>query len=289
MQKRKKGSTFGRENGTDGLKTASGTHGMDRKKLFLGLAVAAAVAAVAMLWPRTPAAPNGAVIYADASFAPTLREASAAFAATAGLPVAVIEGTPSSFAAEIRSDAAATLLITQDTAAVDALAAEGLLVGEPVEIARNRLVFATAAPDELAAAKDGATYFAGGKLVTGNPATTALGRFALEALVNLGFPDEAEGYIAPAPSAEEAVAMLLDKAALEGILFRSDALAAPGITVLDEIPESAHTPIAYLAAPVAGGNPERASLLLDFLKSEAFKTILVDSGFDLPPEGEPAG
>ncbi|HXV74497.1 MAG TPA: substrate-binding domain-containing protein, partial [Sphingomonadales bacterium] len=162
-----------------------------------------------------------------------------------------------------------------------------LLAGSAEEIARNRLVFTTAAPEELAAAREGAGYFAGGKLVTGDPASTALGRAAREALINLGFPDNVESAIVPAPSAAEAVAMLRAGAALEGILYRSDALAAGDVAILDEIPDTMHAPIAYLAAPIAAGNAGQASFLLDFLKSEAFKTILIDKGFDLPPEGEP--
>jgi molybdate transport system substrate-binding protein len=253
---------------------------MTRGKAILLLAVAAAAVALFLFSRRASEPP--VVVLASPSIAGALLKGATDFHEATGLDLAVVEGRLADLG---NTSPKPDLVVTEKSADLDAVFSSGVITGEPQEVARNRLVFATANPEALAAAKDGTSFFAGGKLVTGDPETTALGTAAREALVNLGFPGDVANYIEPAPSAREALAWLKQQKALEGILYRSDARADDGITVLDEIPENAHTPIAYLAAPLAEGDGRRASLLLDFLKSEPFKTILTDNGFDLPPEG----
>ena len=63
-----------------------------------------------------------------------------------------------------------------------------------------------------------------------------------------------------------------------GVVYQTDALAEPGVVIVDTFPESTHPPIVYPAA-LTRTAPDEALRLLEFLSSAAARSILEAQGF----------
>ncbi len=64
-----------------------------------------------------------------------------------------------------------------------------------------------------------------------------------------------------------------------GIVYATDALADPGVRVVDTFPAASHPPIVYPAAITASSKSPAAKPLLDFLRSASARATWEKFGF----------
>lgn len=251
---------------------------------FMGLLVLLAV--FLMDGPGDKERENQLTVFAASSFAWVLHEQEEFIEGKTGLDIIIVEAASSTLARQITQGAPADVFITADKVWLDYLAEGGHYEAEPVEIARNRLVWAADnhflpdCPDEdLSPPRKFCNDI--GSVVTGDPDYVPLGKYALETFTKFGIEEAFYGRLIPASSARTALIMLENGAAQMGILYRTDALSSENIMILTEIPEESHSPILYWAVAVKQSNSGKTKKFLDFLKSEDFKTILQGKGFEV--------
>jgi molybdate transport system substrate-binding protein len=97
-------------------------------------------------------------------------------------------------------------------------------------------------------------------------------------LTTLGVWDSVAGRLAPAANVRAALALVSRGEAPLGVVYRTDALADEGVTIVDTFPANTHPPIVYPAALTAGAPPEAARVLA-FLRSDEAAGVFRRHGF----------
>lgn len=188
---------------------------------------------------------------------------------------------------QIEQGAEADVFVSADERQMQLADDAGLVAGEPVVFARNRLVVAVAQgnPGEIQTLEDLASP--GLRLVWAEDAVP-LGAYTRQALAamseNFGadFAARAGANVVSREENAEAVAGKMELGEADAaIVYETDArrLLREGATVIP-IPDAYQPDVRYLAAPLSGaGRPERARAFVDFLLSERGQRIFVAHGF----------
>jgi molybdate transport system substrate-binding protein len=124
-------------------------------------------------------------------------------------------------------------------------------------------------------------------LAIGNPDAVPAGRYAIEALKNLGMYSLVEGKLALGGSVREVLQFVQSGSAPLGIVFLTDAMTlkpGSGVKVLYRFPSSLlATPVIYPIAIVgASKNAGAASRFIAFLQSPAADSAFAKAGFVKP-------
>lgn len=185
-------------------------------------------------------------------------------------------------AKQIGAGAPADLFISAAPEWMDVVQEAGLIdAATRRDILGNRLVLVshgTGTPVEISPALDLKSMLAGGKLAMGMVTSVPAGQYGKEALESLGLWAKVQADVAEAENARAALKMVaLDEAPL-GIVFASDAVAEPGVTVLGTFPDDSHAPILYPAAVTAGAGAA-ARGFLDYLSSDSARARFAAQGF----------
>lgn len=251
---------------------------MRRRALpLLGLLPAAARAQVAV------------TIFAAASLQDGLRALAAAWATQGRAAPRLSFAASSALARQIEQGAPADLFLSADEPWMDYLQARNLILpATRTSALGNALVLvapaATARPLILARGTDLAAVLGPqGRLAMGDPAHVPAGRYGQAALEWLG----AWGVLAPRLARTENVraALLLVQRgeAPLGIVYATDALAAPGVRVIAEFPAESHPPITHpFALTRRAETHAEARALLAFLTGAEAMPIWQRHGFTLP-------
>jgi molybdate transport system substrate-binding protein len=99
------------------------------------------------------------------------------------------------------------------------------------------------------------------RLATGDPDSVPVGRYAHEALANLGVWDEVAVRLVRADSVRSALAFVDRGEAALGIVYTTDALIDKKVRVVDTFPAATHLPVIYPAALTIGANADAAKFL----------------------------
>ena len=67
-----------------------------------------------------------------------------------------------------------------------------------------------------------------------------------------------------------------------GIVYATDAAAQDDVTIVGTFPADSHDPIIYPAAVTAQSDSDQAQAFLDYLSSDAARTVWTDFGFTIP-------
>ena len=121
-----------------------------------------------------------------------------------------------------------------------------------------------------------------GRLAVGDPAHVPAGIYAEQALRKLGMWDGLRLHLAPAENVRAALMLVSTGQAPAGIVYGSDARAAPSVGVAGTFPADSHAPILYPAAATASGAGAEPRAFLAFLHSQAAQDVFNHYGF-LPP------
>jgi molybdate transport system substrate-binding protein len=205
-----------------------------------------------------------------------------------GGPVEAVFGASSALARQIRDGAPADVFLSAGPDWIDLLREAGALSGDPVVIARNRLV--CVAPEGSPLAADGGVadprallerIARNGLVAVADPGVPA-GEYARAALERLGLLAAYERRLVGQKDVR-AVLHAVERGELDaGFVYATDARVAAVVTLFAFDPAT-HPPVEYRAAALrAAADPGAARRFLDFLGGEAARAVLAEAGFDLP-------
>lgn len=242
-------------------------------------------AAQAQAQPR----PQAPVVLAAASLQESLTAAAQRWAAK-GHPKPVLSFAASSaLARQVEAGAPADLFISADENWMNYLAQRRLIQPRTrVSFLTNSLVLVAPAASRIGLGSGRlsigprfplAAALGQGRLAMADPAAVPAGKYGKEALTRLGVWASVEPKIAAAENVRAGLALVSRGEAPLGIVYATDARAAPGVRVIGTFPASSHGPISYpLAALASSRNPE-AEGFRRFLVSAEGKAMFRRFGF----------
>jgi molybdate transport system substrate-binding protein len=221
-------------------------------------------------------------VFAAASLKTALDRIAADYTAATGTRVTVAYGGSPAMARQIAEGAPADIFLSASVAWMDDLAAKGLI--QPAsrrDLVGNRLVLVAhgaGQPITLDATTDLAGLLNGGRLSMAMVASVPAGQYGAEALRTLGLWDQVKDSLAQSENVRAALQLVALGEAPLGIVYASDAVAEPGVTVIATFPERSHRPIIYPVALTRDASPEAAAFL-DHLSMPQATAILAANGF----------
>jgi molybdate transport system substrate-binding protein len=118
-------------------------------------------------------------------------------------------------------------------------------------------------------------------LAVADPAVVPAGKYARAALTAMGVWDNVAGRIAATEDVRAALLLVSRGEASLGVVYTTDAKAAPGVVIVDTFPATSHPAIVYPAAITAVAS-SAANAVLAFLKSDAAWPSFEKQGFIRP-------
>ena len=246
-----------------------------------GLARAAALVALA---GAVAAQTADVTVFAAASLKNALDAIADDYARATGKRIAISYAASSALARQIEQGAPADLFISADLDWMDHLEREKLIRPETRRpLLGNRLVVIAPAdrPHPLDLRPGAVAARVGnGRLALAAVATVPAGKYARQALQNLGLWSEVSERLAEAQNVRAALPFVARGEAPLGVVYETDARADPNVAIVARLPETSHPPIVYPAALTAGarGGAEPARFLAA-LTSPAARAAFAREGF----------
>lgn len=247
---------------------------------------------VALASPTSAIAAESVKVYAAASLTNVLRDLASDYERQTGTTVVLVFAGSSTLANQIEHGAPADVFVSADGKWMDYLAEHGRIIAATRRnLVGNELVLVApsgrAFKVEMNRKFDFAAAFAG-KLCSGNTEAVPAGIYARQALTALGWWDAIAARIVGSEDVRSALAFVERGECGAGIVYATDARIAAKVEVVAVFPASSHEPIVYPGAVVDGATGD-ARAFLDFLGSDAARTIFTRHGFRVEPEpGAPA-
>lgn len=221
-------------------------------------------------------------ISAAASLTDALTEIQKGYAKESNAVLQFNFGASGALQKQIEEGAPCDLFISASKTNMDALEEGGLIAPESrKDILGNTLTLVAAA--EKADAVTGYEALTSADITSisiGTPETVPAGKYARQALQNLGIWDQVQNKIVFAKDVKQ-VLEYVDTGNVDcGLVYKTDALAMKtGATVMD-LPEDSHDPIVYPAALIKdSAQSEAAAKFYDFLQTDYAKGVFEKYGF----------
>lgn len=236
---------------------------------------------------RTGVAAGGSnhtiTVFAAASLTNVLQDLGDAFTKDSSVAVRFSFAASSALARQIENGSPADMFFPADSQWMDYLQNKQLIqVNSRHDMVGNQLVLIAPAASTVKLIIE--PYFklsaALGieRLVTGDPDSVPVGRYAQQALTKLGVWDEVAPRMVRADSVRSALAFVDRGEASLGIVYATDALIDKHVRVVDVFPRGSHQPIIYPAALTNTADASAAKFLA-FLRSPAGDTAFRHYGF----------
>jgi molybdate transport system substrate-binding protein len=228
------------------------------------------------------------IVLAASSLTDALNEIGPAFINTTHRGVKLSYAASSALARQIEGGAPADVFVSADTDWMDYLQTRNLIdTRSRHNVVGNRLVLISPADStvriRIAPHFALAKLLGDGRLATGNPDSVPVGKYAKEALTNLGVWSEVQDKVAAADNVRAALSLVARGEAPLGIVYRTDALVEKKVRIVADFPASSHGPITYPAATTA--HPQAgAADFVKFLLSPPAQAIFAKYGFDSAPK-----
>ncbi|MCC7271132.1 MAG: molybdate ABC transporter substrate-binding protein [Alphaproteobacteria bacterium] len=250
------------------------------RRWILGGVLAALVAS------GTPAAAQqpGPLVFAAASLKNALDEINAAWRAETGKTARISFAASSTLARQVEQGAPADILISADLDWMDWLQQRDLIQpATRVNLLGNRLVLivpasATATVDIRPGFDLAGLLGPGGRLAMGETRSVPAGKYGRAALEHLGVWPSVQARIAQAESVRAALVLVARGEAPVGIVYRTDAVAEPGVRVAGTFPEETHPPIIYPVALTRTAAGSDAAALVAYLRGAAASRLFEKQG-----------
>ncbi len=232
-----------------------------------------------------PAEKSGAVtIFAAASLKNALDEAAAQWKSRTGENVAISYAGSFSLARQIEAGAPADIFIGADAKSMDYLAGKNLVAASSRKnlLGNDLVLIAPKAASENSVALTPAglsSALQGGRLSMGDPVSVPAGIYGKEALTKLGLWDGVQAHLALADNVRSALLYVSRGETPLGIVYATDAHAAPDVKIVARFPESSHAPVVYPIALTATAKGEAPQKLLNFLEGPDAARAFVKQGF----------
>jgi molybdate transport system substrate-binding protein len=205
-------------------------------------------------------------VFAAASLTNVLQELGDGFTKDTSIPVRFSFAASSALARQIENGSRADLFFSADLEWMDYLQSRNLI--QPAtrhDVLGNQLVLIAPAGSKIVLKIEPhfalAATLGRGRLATGDPDSVPVGRYAHEALANLGVWDEVSARLVRADSVRSALAFVDRGEAALGIVYATDALVDKKVRVVDAFPAATHMPIIYPAALTIGAKSDAAKFL----------------------------
>jgi molybdate transport system substrate-binding protein len=230
-----------------------------------------------------PARAAEVTVFAAASLKTALDRVAADWQAETGNRVVISYGGSAALARQITQGAPADVFLSAAREWMDAVEVAGMLrAGSRVDLLGNRLVLvahgAGVAPVVLDGSLDLVGMLGGGRLSMGLVESVPAGQYGREALMALGLWDGVKDRLAQSDNVRMALQLVALGEAPLGIVYASDAVAEPGVSVIATFPEGSHRPIIFPAAVVASAVPE-AEAFMEYLTQPPARAVFEAQGF----------
>lgn len=227
-----------------------------------------------------PAFAGNVTVFAAASMKTALDEAAAAWAEGTGHSAVISYAGSSALARQIEAGAPAEIFISANPGWMDRLQDQGMVTpGTRVDLLTNRLVLI--AHDPAAAPLNPADLpqaLGEDRLAMALVDAVPAGIYGKAALTHLGLWGPLAPKVAQADNVRAALALVAVGEAPFGIVYATDAVAEPRVTVAATFPADSHPPIVYPAAEIDGAGPLAATFLA-FLQGDTARAIFEAQGF----------
>ena len=227
---------------------------------------------------------KGPLVLAAASLQEALTDAADAWAARRHpRPVLAFAGS-STLARQIEAGAPADLFISADEEWMDEIAHKGLIQpATRVSFLSNSIVLIAPAKS-TARLRIGPAFPLGqllgsGRLAMADPDSVPAGRYGKAALEKLDVWGSVKDKIAKAENVRAALQLVANEVAPFGIVYATDARAAPGVRVVGTFPADSHMPIRYPIARLTKSSNPDAEAFRRFLVSREGGAIFAKRGF----------
>ncbi|WP_042249227.1 molybdate ABC transporter substrate-binding protein [Paracoccus sp. PAMC 22219] len=127
-----------------------------------------------------------------------------------------------------------------------------------------------------------AAMLGGGRLSMAMVDSVPAGIYGKAALTHLGLWDAVASLVAQSDNVRSALTFVARGEAPLGIVYATDAAAQDDVTIVGIFPADSHDPIIYPAAVTAQSDSDQAQAFLDYLSSDAARTVWTDFGFTIP-------
>jgi molybdate transport system substrate-binding protein len=224
-------------------------------------------------------------VFAAASLGEAMRAIDKAWVAQGHPELRLSFAASSTLARQLDHGATANLFASADEAWMDWAIERHLIdAASRREVLSNELVLIV--PKEHSVQIDIKSGFAlaallgrAGRLAVGDPAHVPAGRYAKQALTNLGVWPLVSQRLAPAENVRSALLLVERGEAPAGIVYATDAAASQHVTVAGVFPPDSHDPIKYPFAITRVGNSPEAHSLLEFISGKEGQSIFSRFGF----------
>ncbi|NNU79433.1 molybdate ABC transporter substrate-binding protein [Halovulum dunhuangense] len=232
-----------------------------------------------------PAAAGDVTVFAAASLRTALDGIAAGWKAETGHAVTLSYAGSSALARQIEQGAPADIFISSSVDWMDLLETEALLApGTRRDLLGNTLVLVAHGPDAapvgIGPALDlPALLGPEGRLAMALVDAVPAGVYGRQALESLGLWERVAPQVAQSDNVRTALALVASGEAPLGIVYGSDAVAEPGVSVIGTFPEDSHAPIVYPVAQTADSDSAAAAEFLAHLGSPAAAASFARQGF----------
>jgi molybdate transport system substrate-binding protein len=255
---------------------------------FVASAVLAALLVALPVRPRATSEPTTVLVFAAASMQTALDALAPAAERSANVRMKVSYAASSALARQIENGAPADVFVSADLDWMDELAAKHLIRPDSrTTLVTNALVLVAprgAAPSlTIGPGFPLGLALGSGRLALADPSAVPAGKYAKAALTSLGVWSSVESRIASTEDVRAALRLVSRGEAPLGIVYRSDAVADPGVAVVGTFPATSHPPIVYpIAVTATSAHADAAAALLAYLRSPAARAVFTAQGFGLP-------
>lgn len=245
----------------------------------IGRVVSAVAALLVMCFVSLAHAADTVTVMAAASLTDALQDIGTLYEAKTHTHVTFVFAASSALAKQIENGAPADIFISADLDWMDYLAKKDLIqAGTRKNLLGNQLVLIapTGSTLKIKIAKGFklAEALGDGKLSVADPASVPAGKYAKAALTNLGVWDSVSGKLASADNVRGALAFVARGEAPLGIVYKTDALIEPKVTIVGTFPEKSHAPILYPVALIkSSASPNAKDFLAVLEGSDAAETF----------------
>lgn len=241
---------------------------------------ALALATLAALATPSLALADDITVFAASSLKTALDQIVTDYAATGGDKIVVSYDSSAKLAKQIQEGAPADIFFSAAKNWMDTLADAKLIQPDTRhDLLGNTLILAAHGADaKPVTLTDLPTALGDGKLAMGLVDSVPAGQYGKEALTSLGLWDKVQAQVAQAENVRAALKLVASGEAPYGIVFGSDAVSEPDVSVAATFPADSHKPIVYPAALTATAKPA-AQAFLDYLASDKAGAVFAAQGF----------
>lgn len=224
------------------------------------------------------------VVFVAASLTDAVKEVKERFEARSGARVSLNPGASGTLLHQIEAGAPADVFISASTKEVDALELDGLALPDTRrELLTNKLVVVASVGSglEINSARDLAGREVK-RIAIGEPESVPVGRYAREALRNLGLWDSLYPRLVSAPDVRAVLDYVERGVAKLGVVYKTDAMVSKRLEVVFELPEDSYTKIIYPAVVLKRSEGEKTARdFVNFLSSMEALEVFERFGFEV--------